>query len=73
MQTEQQNPATLEIDTLSTGDILRLINEEDRKVAQVVQAAIPQLERTVEAVVAALRAGGRLFYVGAGAGGHRRR
>jgi N-acetylmuramic acid 6-phosphate etherase len=69
MQTEQQNPATLEIDTLSTGDILRLINEEDRKVAQVVQAAIPQLERTVEAVVAALRAGGRLFYVGAGASG----
>lgn len=69
MQTESQNSRTTDIDTLATLDMLRVINDEDQTVAQVVRQALPQIAQTVEAAVTALRNGGRLFYVGAGASG----
>jgi N-acetylmuramic acid 6-phosphate etherase len=67
--TEQVNPASEGIDALGSDEILRLINAEDRRVAEVVAAEIPKIAPAVDAVVAALRAGGRLFYIGAGSSG----
>ncbi len=67
--TEQPNPASAGIDGLSTLEVLRVINAEDRKVADAVSAEIPAIARAVDAIVAAFRQGGRLFYVGAGTSG----
>src|SRR5579884_2080921 len=67
--TEQRNPASARIDKLSTGEMLRVINEEDRKVAEAVAQEIPNIARAVDAIVEAFRRGGRLFYIGAGTSG----
>ena len=67
--TEQRNAASERIDTLGTAEMLRIINDEDRKVADAVAEAIPQIARAVDAITGALEAGGRLFYIGAGTSG----
>jgi len=67
--TEQLNPASASIDALSTEDVLRVINAEDRKVAEAVSLEIPAIARAVDAIVAAFQRGGRLFYIGAGTSG----
>ena len=67
--TEQRNPASATIDTLETAEMLRVINDEDRKVPDAVAAALPQIARAVDGIVERLRAGGRLFYIGAGTSG----
>ena len=67
--TEQPNPASACIDALSTEDMLRIINQEDRKVAEAVGREIPAIARAVDAIVAAFERGGRLFYIGAGTSG----
>lgn len=67
--TEQQNPASENIDALPTGEILRIMNQEDAKVAAAVALEIPQIARAVDAIAGAVRQGGRLFYIGAGTSG----
>jgi len=67
--TEQRNPASARIDKLETADMLRVINEEDRKVADAVAREIPHIARAVDAIVEAFHKGGRLFYIGAGTSG----
>jgi N-acetylmuramic acid 6-phosphate etherase len=67
--TEQLNPASTAIDTLTSEEALRIINAEDQKVALAVEREIPAIARAVDAVVAAMEAGGRLFYIGAGTSG----
>jgi N-acetylmuramic acid 6-phosphate etherase len=67
--TEQVNPASAGIDALPAGRILEIINAEDRKVAEAVAREIPAIARAVDAIVEAIRAGGRLFYIGAGSSG----
>jgi N-acetylmuramic acid 6-phosphate etherase len=67
--TEQVNPASQSIDALPTERILEIINAEDRKVADAVAREIPAIARAVDAIVEAIRAGGRLFYIGAGTSG----
>jgi len=67
--TESRNPDTYEIDLMSTEDIVRLINKEDRKVIPAVEKEIPQIVQAVEIITKAFRSGGRLFYVGAGTSG----
>lgn len=67
--TEQRNPRTMDIDLRSTKEILRIINDEDKTVACAVEKELPHIEAAVELVVAALRKGGRLIYVGAGTSG----
>ena len=67
--TEQNNPASAHIDELSTEEMLRVINNEDRKVAEAVGLEIPSIARAVDAIAEAFRAGGRLFYIGAGTSG----
>jgi N-acetylmuramic acid 6-phosphate etherase len=67
--TEQRNPASRNIDALSTEDMLRVINDEDQRVADSVRCEIPQIARAVDAIVSAIENGGRLFYIGAGTSG----
>ena len=67
--TEQVNPDSEGIDALPTGRILEIINSEDRKVAEAVAREIPAIARAVDTIVEAIRAGGRLFYIGAGTSG----
>jgi N-acetylmuramic acid 6-phosphate etherase len=69
LTTEQANPHTAELDLLPLEEALRRLNDEDQRVAHAVRAEIPQIARAVERVEAALRAGGRLVYVGAGTSG----
>jgi N-acetylmuramic acid 6-phosphate etherase len=67
--TEHSDPATRNIDLLPTQEILRLFNEADRTVPEAVGRVLPQLAEAVDGAVAALRAGGRVHYVGAGTSG----
>jgi N-acetylmuramic acid 6-phosphate etherase len=67
--TEQRNPRTFKIDTLPTLEILKLINTEDHKPALAVRKELKSIARAVELVTAALKKGGRLFYLGAGTSG----
>jgi len=69
MITEGRNPASQNIDELSTEAMLRVINDEDKKVALAVEAIVPQIAAAVDAICAAFRAGGRLIYCGAGTSG----
>jgi N-acetylmuramic acid 6-phosphate etherase len=67
--TEQRNPASADIDERPTPEVLRVINEEDKKVAYAVEAVLGPVAQAVDLVAAAFRRGGRLFYVGAGTSG----
>jgi N-acetylmuramic acid 6-phosphate etherase len=67
--TEQLNPSSEGIDTQPVPRILEIINAEDRRVADAVAREIPAIARAVDAVVAAIQQGGRLFYIGAGTSG----
>ena len=67
--TEQQNPASARLDAMSTLEIVDLMSQQDRLVADAVHAAREAIAEAVEIVVAAFRAGGRLFYIGAGTSG----
>ena len=67
--TEEENPRTAEISSLPAAEILRLMNEEDAGVAEAVALVLPAVTKAVEVIVARLRAGGRLFYLGTGTSG----
>lgn len=67
--TEQRNAASASIDVLSTEEALRIINAEDRTVAEAVEREIPAITKAVDAIVEVFRRGGRLFYIGAGTSG----
>lgn len=69
MITEGRNPASQNIDELSTEAMLRVINDEDKMVALAVEAIVPQIADAVDAICAAFKAGGRLIYCGAGTSG----
>ena len=67
--TEASNPASAQIDTVSTRDMLYVINAEDQRVALAVQAAIEPIAQTVDVIIARMQRGGRLIYAGAGTSG----
>jgi N-acetylmuramic acid 6-phosphate etherase len=67
--TEQPNPASASIDALPTEEVLRIINQEDRQVADAVGRELGSIARAVDAIVKAFQGGGRLFYIGAGTSG----
>jgi len=69
LPTEQSNPRTRDIDRRSTLDVVRLINEEDRRVALAVAKVSRELARGVDAVAAALAGGGSALFLGAGTSG----
>ena len=70
--TEQPNPASASIDTVSTEQMLEIINAEDAAVPDAVAREIPQIARAVDAIVKTFEGGGRLFYLGAGTSGRLR-
>jgi N-acetylmuramic acid 6-phosphate etherase len=67
--TEARNPHSLQIDKVSTLEMLSIINREDQTVAAAVERVIPQIALAVDAIAERLNQGGRLFYVGAGTSG----
>ncbi|WP_053218549.1 N-acetylmuramic acid 6-phosphate etherase [Virgibacillus senegalensis] len=67
--TEETNRLSRNIDEMSTEEILTLINEEDNSVASAVKQQIPNIQSAVDLIVASIKNGGRLFYVGAGTSG----
>jgi N-acetylmuramic acid 6-phosphate etherase len=67
--TEARNENTIHIDCQSSLAMVELINHEDHKVATAVQAILPDIATAVDWIVAAIQAGGRLFYLGAGTSG----
>jgi N-acetylmuramic acid 6-phosphate etherase len=66
---ERRNPRSVDIDLFPTERILKIINAEDASVASAVGAAIPDITKLVELGVEAIRAGGRIVYVGTGTSG----
>jgi len=68
-RTEARNQRATRLGTLSTRQLIELMNDEDASVPYAVRAALPAVERAVEAIVAAVATGGRLRYVGAGTSG----
>jgi N-acetylmuramic acid 6-phosphate etherase len=69
LPTESRNPASEHIDQLPTLDMLRIINEEDAKVAAAVAAELPNIAKAVDAIATRFEQSGRLFYIGAGTSG----
>lgn len=69
LRTEQQNRASSALDTMSALEIARVINQEDKKVANAVESALPQIAQAIDAIADAIRSGGRLIYAGAGTSG----
>ena len=67
--TEQTNPNTTQIDKLPTLEALRVINSEDRKVAEAIEQVLPAVARAVDGIAERLQRGGRLFYTGTGTSG----
>lgn len=69
LPTEQRNPNTADIDRISTLEMVRRINDEDKKVAFAVERELEPIAQAVDAAYEALRAGGRLIYCGCGTSG----
>lgn len=69
LTTEQQNPASFDIDAKLSREILEIINAEDAKVPAAVKACLDQVAALVDDVVASFRGGGKLVYIGAGTSG----
>lgn len=69
IDTEQRNERTMNIDRLSTLEMLQVINEEDHRVAEAVRLVLPQIARAVDVIYDQIRSGGRLVYCGAGTSG----
>ncbi|HZU12430.1 MAG TPA: N-acetylmuramic acid 6-phosphate etherase [Chloroflexota bacterium] len=69
LATEAVNPETAAIDSLNALGIVRLMNEQDARIAKAVRAELPSIARAVEGIATRLRAGGHLIYVGAGTSG----
>ncbi len=67
--TESRNPLTEHIDELPTLEMLRVINDEDGKVAQAVAAVLPEIAKAVDEIASRVNDGGRVFYIGAGTSG----
>ncbi len=66
---EQRNGTSKNLDRMSALEIVRLMNREDRKVTVAVGRELPAIARAVDAIVGAIRNGGRLIYAGAGSSG----
>jgi N-acetylmuramic acid 6-phosphate etherase len=69
LNTEQQNPKTMNIDQMSTEDIITVINQEDTLVPNVIARQVPMISEVVDEIVTAFKQDGRLIYIGAGTSG----
>jgi N-acetylmuramic acid 6-phosphate etherase len=66
---ETRNPQTLDLDALTTIELVSRFNQQDALVADAVKATLPQVANAVDAAAASLKAGGRIIYMGAGTSG----
>ncbi|HJA90162.1 MAG TPA: N-acetylmuramic acid 6-phosphate etherase [Candidatus Jeotgalibaca merdavium] len=69
LTTETRNPETLQLDQMSVADVLKQMNEEDKKVPLAISEVLGEIEAAVEQIVSSFKAGGRLIYMGAGTSG----
>lgn len=69
LTTETRNPATLEIDTMSTTEMVTLITSEDQQVLEAVKREIPHIVEAADLLTVVLQQGGRIFYMGSGTSG----
>ncbi|MDR0139567.1 N-acetylmuramic acid 6-phosphate etherase [Metabacillus idriensis] len=69
LTTETRNEKTMNLDEMSTIELLTVMNEEDEKVARAVKAELPSIAKAVDAIIHAKKQGGRLIYMGAGTSG----
>jgi N-acetylmuramic acid 6-phosphate etherase len=69
LNTEQQNPKTMNIDQMSTEEIITVINQEDTLVPNVIARQVPMISEVVDEIVSAFKQDGRLIYIGAGTSG----
>ena len=69
LTTEQRNAASANIDKVSTLEMVKIINDEDKKIAAAVEKVLPQIARAIDIITEKLRNGGRLLYIGAGTSG----
>ena len=69
LTTEKINPATANIDKCTTLEMVKLINDEDKKIAMAVERVLPEIARAVDKIAESFSRGGRLFYIGAGTSG----
>ena len=67
--TEQRNPNSMHVDSLSALEIVQLMNDEDKQVPLAIEKCLPQIAQAVERIVAAFQQGSRLVYIGAGTSG----
>ena len=67
--TEKQNPRTRNIDLMPTSELVKTINNEDKKIAKAVEKALPEIAKAVDIITNAFLKGGRLAYFGAGTSG----
>lgn len=68
-ETESRNSKTMNLDSLTTPEFLKIMNEEDQSVPKVIATLLPKISEIVDQVVETLSTGGRLFYIGAGTSG----
>lgn len=69
LNTEKRNPKTMNLDTMTTMELIQIMNEEDGNMIHAVREALPQIEKAVQLVIHALNQKGRLIYIGAGTSG----
>ena len=69
LTTESRNPRTSNIDNVSTLEMVKLINEEDKLVPLTVEKELENISKAIDVIVERLRRGGRLIYIGAGTSG----
>lgn len=69
LTTESRNLNTSNIDKVSTLEMVKIINNEDKKVAEAVEKEIPKIAQAIDYIVERIKKGGRLIYIGAGTSG----
>jgi N-acetylmuramic acid 6-phosphate etherase len=69
LQTEARNPQSSRIDTATTTELCRILNDEDASVSTAVKTQIPIIAQVIEVLTERVRRGGRVFYIGAGTSG----
>ncbi|MCS3422419.1 N-acetylmuramic acid 6-phosphate etherase [Rahnella sp. BIGb0603] len=66
---ETRNPETMNLDEMSTLELVTCFNQQDRKVPEAIQKVLPEIAKAVDSAAASFKAGGRLIYLGAGTSG----
>ena len=69
LTTERRNSSSLNIDKVSTLDMVKIINNEDKKVALAVEKELVKIAEAIDGIVSGMQKGGRLIYIGAGTSG----